>query len=83
MLLVIVKGGAVAPEQMTSLRTLEGRQVMVVLRDGTRIDSCHLVSGGRNRAAKLWLFVDGEDVFVARTDVVGVSAAASDQACAA
>jgi len=56
-----------------ALKLLEGRQVNVTLRDGTRIDDCNLVSSGRNRLDTLWLFIDGEDVFVARSDVIEVS----------
>jgi hypothetical protein len=55
-----------------TLRTLEGRQVSVALRDGTRIDDSNLVSGGRQRVGTLWLVADGEDVFVPLDDVVDV-----------
>ena len=66
-----------------SLRSIEGRQVNVVLRDGRRIDGCELVSSGRHRVPKLWLFSDGEDVFVAFHDVVAVWEAHNDQSQAA
>ena len=46
-----------------SLRALEGRQVSIALTDGSRIDDCELVSAGHG-AATLWLFVNGDDVFV-------------------
>jgi hypothetical protein len=46
--------------------------VNVALQDGTRIDDCQLVSGGRNSVPNLWLFTNGEDVFVARRDVLDV-----------
>jgi hypothetical protein len=55
-----------------NLIMLEGRHVDVALRDGSRIDDCELVSSGRTKAPKLWLFSNGEDVFVARGDVVDV-----------
>jgi hypothetical protein len=55
-----------------SLQVLEGRQVSVALRDGCRIDDCQLVSAPRARAATLWLFSNGDDVFVDLSDVVDV-----------
>ncbi len=58
--------------QANGLTFIEGRQVSVALRDGTRIDDCQLVSGGRKHVPSLWLFSNGEDVFVARRDVVDV-----------
>jgi hypothetical protein len=51
---------------------LEGRQVSVALQDGTRIDDSSLVSSGRRRARTLWLFANGEDVFVPIDDIVDV-----------
>jgi hypothetical protein len=55
-----------------NLRLIEGRQVSVSLRDGSRIDDCNLVSSGRARIGNLWLFSCGEDVFVALDDVIDV-----------
>jgi hypothetical protein len=46
--------------------------VSVALRDGTRIDDSNLVSSGRRRANTIWLFANGEDVFVPVEDVVDV-----------
>jgi hypothetical protein len=77
------EGGTVATLRGNSLRSIEGRQVNVVLRDGRRIDGCELVSSGRHRVPKLWLFSDGEDVFVAFHDVVAVWEADNDQSQAA
>ena len=59
-------------QQERSLRLIEGRQVSVALRDGTRIDDCSLVSSGRNQVENLWLFIHGEDVFIPTSDVVDV-----------
>ena len=59
-------------QQERSLRLIEGRQVSVALRDGTRIDDCSLVSSGRNQVENLWLFINGEDVFIPTSDVVDV-----------
>ena len=56
----------------TSLYGLEGRQVSVALRDGFRIDDCQLVSAPRANAETLWLFSNGDDVFVDVSDVVDV-----------
>lgn len=52
---------------MTSrcLQVLEGRQVNVALRDGCRIDDCQLVSAPRAGIETLWLFSNGDDLFVA------------------
>jgi hypothetical protein len=61
-----------AKQKVRSLHSIEGRQVNVSLRDGKRIDDCNLVSGGRARAPKLWLFTNGEDVFVPLDDVIDV-----------
>jgi hypothetical protein len=59
-------------ERLSQLRWLEGRRVSVALRDGSRIDDCDLVSIGRNRLGSLWLFSNGDDVFVAVDDVVNL-----------
>jgi hypothetical protein len=72
-----------ADQPLTNLRSIEGRQVTIALRDGSRIDDCNLVSGGRNRLDNLWLFVNGEDVFVARADVIDVALAESPRPRAA
>jgi hypothetical protein len=58
--------------RVLSLKSMEGRQVGVSLRNGERIDDCQLVSGGRRRLGSLWLFSNGEDVFVPLSDVVDV-----------
>jgi hypothetical protein len=58
--------------RVTPLRILEGRNVSVALKDGGRIDDCELVSSGRKGAPKLWLYTNGEDVFVAQHDVLAV-----------
>ncbi len=52
------------------LRTLEGRQVGLALRGGSRIDDCQLVSAGRNRLGTMWVFVDGADAFVPLDEVI-------------
>jgi len=54
------------------LHGLEGRQVSVALRDGTRIDDCQLVSAPRARTETVWLFSNGDDVFVGLADVVDI-----------
>ena len=55
---------------MTSFRSLEGHQVSVALRDGSRIDDSQLVSAGRNGATTIWLYSNHDDVFVPFEDVV-------------
>jgi hypothetical protein len=59
-------------ERSVSLLSLEGRRVSVAFQDGSRIDECQLISAGRGRLRSLWLFVDGEDLFIAIADVVDV-----------
>lgn len=56
-------------EQATQLRSLEGRHVSVALQGGGRIDDSQLVSAGPN---SVWLFSNGADLFVSRTDIVDV-----------
>jgi hypothetical protein len=65
------------------LRLIEGQQVNVALRDGRRIDDCNLVSAGRSRANSLWLFVNGQDVFVAHDDVIDIWSEHGDRPWAA
>ena len=58
------------PQHLAELvRALEGRQVSIALSDGSRIDDCQLVSGGRYDTATLWLYDNGADRFVALIDV--------------
>lgn len=47
-------------------------EVHVALRDGTHIDRCHLVSAGRRSVATLWVFADGEDLFIPHEEVIDV-----------
>ena len=56
--------------RITQLRGLEGRTVSVALADGSRLDECQLVSGGRRGLGSLWLFSNGADLFVPLHDVV-------------
>ena len=55
-----------------NLYGLEGRQVSVALSNGCRIDDCQLVSAPRAGAPTLWLFSNGDDVFVTLADVVDI-----------
>lgn len=59
---------------MTTIRlhALEGRQVSVALCDGSRIDDCQLVAAPRAGTTTLWLFSNGDDLFVCTGDVVDV-----------
>lgn len=54
------------------LASLEGRQVNVALRDGRRIYDCKLISAGRTRCARIWLFTNDTDTFVALDDVADI-----------
>jgi len=73
----------ITPGRLSQLRVLEGRQVSVALRDGSRLDDCQLVSIGRNRARSIWLVNSGVDTFVAVVDVVEVWEAAAGHTRAA
>lgn len=56
-------------DRVTSLiGHLEGRRVSLSLSDGSRIDDCELVSA-RQSAPTVWLFVNGDDVFVPVIDI--------------
>ncbi len=48
-------------EQRRGLRALEGRLVHLALANGSRLDEVALVSAGKTT---LWVFVNGEDLFV-------------------
>jgi hypothetical protein len=54
-------------EQRKRLRALEGRLVNLALANGSRLDDVALVSAGKRT---LWVFTNGEDVFVPVDTVV-------------
>jgi hypothetical protein len=54
------------------VQLLEGRQVCVAFRNGSRIDDCQLVSAGRISTDTLWLFSNGADLFVPIDEVLDV-----------
>lgn len=54
------------------VQILEGHQVCVALRNGSRIDDCQLVSAGRVSTEALWLFSNGADLFVPIDEVLDV-----------
>lgn len=55
------------------LRRLEGRQVSLSLRDGTRLDGCEVVSvATRRERGTLWLLVEGADHIVPVDDVMAI-----------
>jgi hypothetical protein len=56
--------------QVEQLRALEGRQVGLALRDGSRIDDCQLIAAGRSRPRTVWVFVEGRDTFLRLDQVV-------------
>jgi hypothetical protein len=56
-------------ERIDQLRGLEGRQVSLALRDGSRIDDCQLVSAGRAETRSMWIFTQGVDVFLSSKDI--------------
>ena len=54
-------------ERRRELRRLEGLSVHLALADGSRLDDVMLVSG---HGAKVWVFDNGADVFIALEDVI-------------
>jgi hypothetical protein len=59
-------------ERIDQLRVLEGRQVSLALRDGSRIDDCQLVSVGRAKVRSVWIFTQGLDLFLSLNDLIDV-----------
>jgi hypothetical protein len=59
---------------VSTLRGFEGHEVVVTLHDGSMIEDCPLISGGRRRVSTLWLVVDGDDRFVPTEDVAALTA---------
>ena len=47
-----------------TLRHLEGRQVCLVLTDGSRILDAQLISAGRPGLSSAWILIDGTDNFI-------------------
>jgi hypothetical protein len=47
-----------------TLRHLEGRQVCLVLDDGTRILDAQLISAGRPGLSSVWILIDNTDSFI-------------------
>ena len=58
--------------RIDQLKVLEGRQVSIALRDGSRIDDCQLVSVGRSGVRSVWIFTQGLDVFLSLNDLTDV-----------
>jgi hypothetical protein len=58
--------------RIDQLKVLEGRQVSLALRDGSRIDDCQLVSAGRSGVRSVWIFTQGLDVFLPWNDLIDV-----------
>jgi hypothetical protein len=59
-------------ERILRLRSMEGTIVNVQLDDGSVIERCRLVSGGRRIVGTLWLVHNGEDVMIAVSEVTDV-----------
>ena len=66
-----------------TLRHLEGRQVGLVLSDGSRILDAQLISAGRPGLSSVWILIDGTDNFIpvlTVTEVWEITAASPFQA---
>jgi hypothetical protein len=46
--------------------------VSLALRDGSRIDDCQLVSGGRAGVRSVWIFTGGLDMFLPLNELIDV-----------
>lgn len=57
-------------DQIGELRRLEGQEVVLDLRDGSRIEGCELVSVGHGTVATAWLYRNGRDEFVELSHIV-------------
>lgn len=53
-------------------RSLEGRQVGLALADGSRIDDCQFVAAPRGDVRRVWVCVDGNDLFLAAEEISDV-----------
>ena len=61
---------AMTDDQVAALtKGLEGHRVSLALVDGSRLDDCELISGGRRGEDRLWLYTNGADTFVFRAEV--------------
>jgi hypothetical protein len=58
-----------SPQNLSTLRRLEGHHVAVRLSDGTHIPDCELVSAARRGGPTLWLLEGDTDRFVRLADV--------------
>ena len=58
--------------RIDQLNVLEGQQVSIALRDGSRIDDCQLISVGRSGVHSMWIFTQGLDVFLPLDDLIDV-----------
>lgn len=54
---------------MTAVRRLEGLEVSIALRDGSRIDGAPLMSAARPGRPTVWVFSNGEDLFIPASQV--------------
>lgn len=59
-------------EVMTAMSRLEGHEVCIALRDGSRIDAAALMAAARPGRATIWVFCNGSDVFIPAADVRAV-----------
>jgi hypothetical protein len=61
---------SVTQDRISQFRALEGQQVCVSLFDGSRLDDAQLVSVARRGVDSVWLFFNGDDIFVPLPQVV-------------
>ena len=54
---------------MARWRLLEGRRVRVLLRDGSDVGPCELISAGRGAVTTCWLVTGDGDLFIGHAEV--------------
>lgn len=59
-------------EQSRRWRSLQGRRVSIAVADGRCIEDCQLISAGVPGTDKLWVFSNGQDVFVPLESVLDI-----------
>jgi hypothetical protein len=59
-------------DQVTAMQRLEGHEVSIALRDGSRIDAAALMSAGQPDRPTVWVYSNGRDVFIPAADVRAV-----------
>jgi hypothetical protein len=63
-------------DRRAMMLALQGRRVSMALAGGSRIDDCMLISAATRRIDELWVFLNGQDVFVPLAEITEIWEAA-------